>query len=272
MSDPAATPDTPVATAEAPAPGSPRRRRPRALIVVAAIVVVMIVLVIVAEFAGRAVAAGYVRDRVVSALDLTSSQRVDVDLGGGSILLQALAGRADRVVVEVPDAKIAGVTGPLSLTASGIPIRGGGAAERVAARFVIEKEQEAGFQSYFQRAGFDSVAFDGDRVEIASSLSLLEQSIPVQIDLSLGADGGALVFTPTTVHLGGEAIELAEVADSPFGPALERYIGPKTFCVNEQLPAGIGLRSAVMKDGDITLRFAGDDVALAGGAAKGTCS
>ncbi|TPW75963.1 LmeA family phospholipid-binding protein [Schumannella soli] len=265
----------PPAVVESAASASPRpRRRGRRILigVVAAVVVVLIALVVVAETAGRAVAAGVVRDKVVAALDQDPSSRVDVDLGGGSLVLQALGGEVDRVKVDLPEARVANVTGPLRLEAQGVPIRGGGAADSVTATFVVGKEQAAGFADYFQNAGFDSVVFAGDHVELGASLSLLGQRIPVAVDLSVGAAGGALVFTPTTVNLGGTAIDLADVADSPFGSALGKYLGPKTYCVNEQLPAGIGLQSAVMKGGDVTLRFGGRDVALAGGSAKGACS
>ncbi|GAB3408370.1 hypothetical protein GCM10027515_25560 [Schumannella luteola] len=274
--DGAPTPSAPAVSSPSLEPSTPpraRRRGRRILIgVIAAIVVVLVALVIVAETAGRSIAAGVVREKVVAALDQDPDSRVDVDLGGGSLVLQALSGQVDRVTVDLPDAKVAAVTGPLHLEASGVPIRGGGTADRVAATFTVDSEQAAGFSDYFRSAGFDSVTFAGDRARLGTSLSLLGQRIPVSVDVGVGAAGGALVFTPTTVDIAGSSIDLADVADSPFGGALAKYIGPKTYCVNEQLPNGIGLQSAVMKGGDVTLRFGGRDVALAGGSAKGACS
>ena len=89
-----------------PGPVAPPRRRRGAIIaaiVVAGVLVLGIVALLVAEAIAKDYARDYVRDRMVAVLGLSADAEVTVDLGSGSIILQALAGRVDAVEVTAPE-------------------------------------------------------------------------------------------------------------------------------------------------------------------------
>ena len=84
----------------AEAPRKKHRGR-RALIVLLVVVVVLVAGFFVGDYFAKKYATGYVRDQVASALGLPSTAPVTVDLGSGSILLQAASGQINDVNITI---------------------------------------------------------------------------------------------------------------------------------------------------------------------------
>jgi hypothetical protein len=96
-STPAEAAPSEAADSEAPVEGVPARRRRGWLvpvIVVGVVLVLGVVGFLVADAAAAATARDYVKTRITEVLGLPADTEVDVDLGGGSMLLQLQIGRA----------------------------------------------------------------------------------------------------------------------------------------------------------------------------------
>src|ERR1700712_5181753 len=97
-----------------------RHRGRRALIVLLGIVVILVAAFFVGDYFAKQYATDYVRDKVASSLGLPSSAPVTVDLGAGSILLQAATGRINNVHVTVNPIVLDGLAGTATLMAHGV--------------------------------------------------------------------------------------------------------------------------------------------------------
>jgi hypothetical protein len=104
--------------------GVPRKkyRGRRALVILLVIVVVLVAGFFVADYFAKKFATDYVRTQIASALGLPSSAPVTVDLGSGSILLQAATGAIDHVTVDVNPIVLDGLSGSATLVATGVPL------------------------------------------------------------------------------------------------------------------------------------------------------
>jgi len=97
-----------------------RGRRP--LIVLLVVVIVLIAGFFVADYFAKKYAESYVRDQIASSLGLPSTAPVTVDLGSGSILLQAATGRITDVTVRINPIVLDGLAGSATMTAHGVPL------------------------------------------------------------------------------------------------------------------------------------------------------
>ena len=118
--DPVWPNETPVEAAPPP------KKRRRGWLIALIVVAVLALLGVIGFFVGESFAKDYARDyaraRIIEVLNLSDDAQVDVDLGRGSIILQALAGRIDTVDVDVPDVVFGNLTGDVMFHAEGVPL------------------------------------------------------------------------------------------------------------------------------------------------------
>ena len=115
---------------------TPRRRRVWPWVVLG-----VIVLLIAAGFAVDALVRGLaekaIADRVSSALDVPAGTPVDVAIGGGPVLVQAVTGRLDRVDIAVDDLDLGPLTGDLAIVAQGVPLDTDAATRVLTVRYAV---------------------------------------------------------------------------------------------------------------------------------------
>jgi hypothetical protein len=99
-----------------------KHRGRTALIVLLVIVVVLVAAFFIGDYFAKKYATNYVRDQIASSLGLPSTAPVTVNLGSGSILLQAATGHIDDVNVTVNPIALDGLTGSATLVAHGVPL------------------------------------------------------------------------------------------------------------------------------------------------------
>ncbi|HEX7834653.1 MAG TPA: LmeA family phospholipid-binding protein, partial [Pseudolysinimonas sp.] len=105
---------------------APKKRRRRWPWVVGGILVVLGVLGTIAFFVGDAYAKDYARqyikDRIIAVLGIEDGTPVTVDIGDGSVLLQALRGELDQIDVTADQVTFGILKGAATVHAEGVPL------------------------------------------------------------------------------------------------------------------------------------------------------
>ncbi|MGB3909606.1 MAG: DUF2993 domain-containing protein [Pseudolysinimonas sp.] len=253
-------------------------RKPRrrgwiiAVIIVAIVVVLGIVAFVVAEALAKDYARGYVRDRIVEVLNLPDDAAVDVDLGGGSIILQALAGRVDQVDVDVPEVAFGELSGAVRLYAEGVPLDEMQPVDVLGVDFAIGADDLGALGQGAGAEGAPTFEFAEGEVLLSSEFSLFGATIPLSLSLEPSAADGDLVLTPTSITLGDETIESGD-DDSFFGQLLSGLFQPQNLCIAASVPEALVLTDATIDDAELVLGFTGDGAAFGGPelSTPGTC-
>jgi hypothetical protein len=258
-------------TAPVDAAPAPRRRRGGriALIVLAVVVVLLAIAAVIAETQGRAWAEDRIREEVAPRLGVSDPSTVGVDIPG-VLLLQAIAGRIDRVTVTAPDATAGGVPGDLELVGEGLPISGEGAARHVTATFTVDADDAGSLAGAVSGVTLEDLAFEQDAIRVGATLEAFGIGVPVGMTLVPGVDGGALSFEPVSIEAAGAAVTVDELRSGPLGGLADALLTRQRICIADALPAGLGPESVEVTPAALTARFVGDDVALTG--EKGTCA
>lgn len=259
-----------------PEPVAPPRRRRGAIIavvVVAGVLVLGIVAFLVAEAIAKDYARGYVRDRMVAVLGLSADAEVNVDLGSGSIILQALAGRVDVVEATAPEVAFGELSGAVRVHAEGVPLDAAAPVDTLTIDFAIGADDLAALGQGADAASAPAFELADGEVRLSSELNLFGVSIPVGLSLEPSAVDGALVLTPTSVSIGGETFEAGSDDDSFFGQLVAGFLQPQTLCIAGSVPQALVLADATVDDAELVLAFRGDGAAFGGPemSTPGTC-
>jgi hypothetical protein len=258
----------------APVEASPKPKRRGwiiALIVVAAVIVLGIVAFFVAEAIAKDYARGYVRDRIVEVLSLPDDAEVDVDLGGGSIILQALAGRVDQVDVEVPEVTLGELTGAVRLHAEGVPLDEMQPVDVLGIDFGIGADDLTALGEGADE-GAPTFEFAEGEVLLSSEFAIFGATVPLSLSFEPSAADGDLVLTPTSITLGSETFTSGD-DDSFFGQILSGLFQPQNLCIAASVPQALVLTDATIDDAELVLAFTGDGAAFGGPelSTPGTC-
>lgn len=269
----------PVAPAD-PAPENPvaaPKRRRRGWIVALVVVGVVLVLAVAAFLIGDAVAQqrarDYVRAQVIEVLRLEPDAQVDVDLGGGSIILQALRGEVDAVDVAVPAVTFGTLRGDLRLHAEGVPLDSAVPVDVIRVEFATGAEDLAALTGGEDPANAPEVAIADGEIAFSLALELFGTELPLGLALTPAAVDGALVLTPSSITIGSETIEAGEEGGSFLGQLASAFLQPQTLCVADQVPRALVLADAAIAGEQLVLTFRGDGAALGGAefAEPGSC-
>jgi hypothetical protein len=261
-------PDQWVVAAEPPR----RRRRAWPWIVAFAIV---IGLAIVAWFAGEAIAKDIVtktiRDQVVTQLSLPADQEMQVDIAS-PIIPQLIAGTLSEVTITSEDVPMDSFVGDVTVSAQGIPIRGGGEMGSGTATVVLTEEQLRTLMATVDDFPVDSVGLEAPDVTMSTELSVFGLSIPVAAALTPSAVGGDIVLTPASLQLGGAEIGAEDLRDR-FGRLAETVLRDWTVCIAQYIPAGLTLTAVAVDGEQVVADFDIDGAIISDPAlqANGTC-
>lgn len=275
----ASAPSAPAAAAtevilvEDPLP--PRRRRWLGWVIAAG---VLVVLLIVAAFVGdalaRQAAAAYIRERISTVLDLPADAVVDVDLGPGSLLLQAARGSVDLVTVDVPEFTVGGITGAAVLTAEGVPLSETAPVHELDVRVTVGEDQVQKLSGYLSGVTLTSIALTHGVIEVGTDLSVLFVTVPVTVDLAPSVVPGGIAFTPETITAQGQKVSVEELLAIPFVSELAGdLLKSQEFCLADSVPAALEVRDVVVDGTDLVLTLGATDTALSdpGFSRMGTC-
>jgi hypothetical protein len=267
-------PAEPTAPTETIEPQKPRRRGwIIALIVVGALIVLGIIAFVVAEAIAKDYARDYVRDRVVEVLQLPEDTEVDVDLGGGSIILQALTGRVDTVDVDVPKVELGNLTGAVRFHAEGVPLDEMQPVDVLGIDLAIGADDLAAIGEGADASDAPDFEFADGEVKLTSEFELFGGTIPLALTLVPSAEDGALVLTPTSVTIAGETFDADSADESIFGQLISGLLRPQTLCIASNVPQALVLAEVSVDEAELVLEFSGDGAAFGGPelSTPGTC-
>ncbi len=270
--DTASSAETQVLLVEAP----PRRRRRWLgwLIGLLVLIVLLVAAAIVGETLARQYAEGYIRDRVLESLPVDAATPLDVQVEGGPVLLQALAGRMTEIVVGIPELTIGEVSGSATVTATNVPLDESQSTENLDIVLTIPEASVQKLSTYLSGIDLDSIALGDGVITVDTSVDLLLFSVPISIDLVPSADAGGIAFTPETITLEQQEISVDDLRSNPLVSGIAgSLLRSQVFCVAGSLPKALTLSDVSVVGSDLVVRVTGDGVPLGDPALAetGTC-
>lgn len=224
-----------------------RRRRAWPWLVVLAIVVVLVGGAAVgAESIARSTVTEGVRALVSTQVDAPSGVDVDVD---GLVLPQLLSGTLDEVRVSADDVGVGGLSGDVSVTARGVPIRGDAAAQGGTAAVRLDVDELRRLLARIDGFPSDGVGMASPAVTMSREFSVFGIAIPVGVALTPGAADGALTLTPASFEAAGAAID-AEQLRARLGGLADGVVRDWSICIQDQLPSALTLTDVTVEPSD----------------------
>ena len=259
-------------------PEKPARRRRRWWMGPLIALVITVILLLTAFFVGdafaRQYATGLVREKIVAALKLDPNAEIDVNLGDGSILLQAAAGSLDDLSVYIPEFALGEVTGEAQITATGVPIDTSKPLGTMSIEVAVDEANVQKLSGYLSGVNLTSIELRDKFIRIGTDIDVLFTNIPVVVDLSPSVTEGGISFEPVTVMLGDQQVSVADLRAIPgISGIVGNLLGSRTVCVASYLPQGLAVDDVSVVGTDLVVSFNGDGVALdgAGLSQQGTC-
>ncbi|MCS0500681.1 LmeA family phospholipid-binding protein [Protaetiibacter mangrovi] len=257
-----------------PAELAPRRRRAWPWVLLG-----VVVLLVAAGFAIDALARGAAEDviaeRVASALDVPETTPVEVSIGGGPVLFQALTGSLDQVDVEVDGLDLGDLSGDLHIVARGVPIDTSAPTRELTVRLAVPESGLAALSPQITGATIDDVTLDGAEIVATGNLSVLGLSFELGLGLTPSAVGGQLAFDPTSVRIAGAQYTADELrADPVFGLLADALLQQRTVCIADALPSALTVTGLRVEGDQLVATLDGSGTALGGTAfqQKGSCA
>jgi hypothetical protein len=262
-----------MSTSPAEAPRKKHRGR-RALVVLLVIVLVLVAGFFVGDYFAKKYATSYVRDQVASSLGLPSTAPVTVDLGEGSILLQALTGQINDVNISIDPIVLDGLTGSATLTAHGVPLNETSPVKTLDVKVFVPTSTVAAAISLVPslKSLKPTVTISGKHVAVAGTLYVFGFPQSIGATLTPTVTKGVPGFTIDTATFDGATVT-ASVLDR-YLPGLTTLLESGTsLCIANELPKAFTLTSIAVHGQSIVSTFIGNGVELNAAALsqKGTC-
>lgn len=252
-----------------------KKRRWWVLILVLAIVAVLLVVgFFIADAFAKQFATGYVRDRIVAVLNLDPKTPVDVDLGDGSMIFQAIKGSVDEVTVGIDTLTFGDITGAAVLTATGVPLDSAKPVDTLGVTMTITEENVKKLSGFMSGIDLKSIDLQDGIIRVQTDFTLLFFTIPISVDLLPSAVEGGIGFAPQTILLGEEPISVADLRASPeFSALAGNLLNTQVFCVASYLPQALAIDDVDVVGTDLVVSINGDGAVLSGAglSTNGTC-
>ena len=258
----------------APKAARVHRRRVWPFVTIAVVLVVLIAGFFIADAAAKSYAQDRIKQELVSSLGLPSGTEVDVKVGGGSVLLQALSGKLKVVDVDIPKLAFGDLVGSATLHATQVPLDQSQPLDKLAISYTVSEKNVAALATQLSGVKLASIALEDKQIVATATLSVLFLTVPVGLGLSPSAQNGQLAFTPTSITVSGQTFTAEQLLANPaFGSIARTLLQQQSFCVARYLPRAMTLTSAKVSGTSMVLDFSGDGAVIGGSAfsTKGSC-
>jgi len=224
---------------------------------------------VAADKLARDAVEGVIAGKVADTFGLTNDGAVTVDLGPGIFIGQAIGGTIDQVSVDVPGATFGELKGDLALNAQGVPTSPSQPSEKVGVELAMTGDDAIAFASSLQGQEGAKVAL-GDGVLAVTST---KNKVEFIVGFAPTVDAGALVLTPQTITVNGEAMTPEEFTASKYGKAGASLTKARNVCVAASLPAALAFTGLTVSESALVVTGSGSNVPLVGGGltTRGTC-
>ncbi|CAN5596942.1 hypothetical protein BH10ACT7_BH10ACT7_24810 [soil metagenome] len=256
---------------------APKKKRRRWLGWVIALGILLVLLVVgffVGDAFAKQFATQYVRDQIIQVLHLDPDSDVEVDLGGGSVILQALAGGLNEVTIHANEITFGDITGDAQIVATGVPLDSSKPVDTLGIQVSVNEENVQKLRSFLSGIDLTSITLEDDVIRVGTEFQILVFAIPVSVDLLPTAQDGGINFDPRTIILGEEEISVDDLRASPEFRALAGdLLNSQQFCIAEFLPEALILDDVKVVGKELVLTINGDGTALAdpGLSSNGVC-
>ncbi|MGZ0212064.1 MAG: LmeA family phospholipid-binding protein [Actinomycetales bacterium] len=241
----------------------PKRRRRLWWVIGGLVLVILVVGVVLVETVGRSFATELVRDKIVTSLGLDSSEGVAVDLGSGSLLLQALTGGVDVVTVDIDRFEMNGLASSARMVATDVPLDSSKPLDTLTIDVTVPGDQIDQLAGSLSGLALDSIELNGSTIRISTIFELLFVRIPVAVDLLPVAAGDAIAFEPQSVLLGDKQISVADLRENKlFSGLAGSLLASQEFCVATSLPTALTIDSVAVNGSDLTIELSADGIPL----------
>jgi LmeA-like phospholipid-binding len=253
----------------------PAKKKRRVWPWIAALVVVILLVVgfFVADNAAKAYARDYIKQRIIAVLHLDPKSPVKVDIGTGSVLLQALAGHLDKVDVTASKVTFGALTGAATIHAENVPLDANAKVGKLDITYKVAEKDVSVLAGNLSGAKLDSVTLDQPEIVASTTFDVIFGiTVPVGIGLTPSATTGQIVFTPTSLRVGGETFSAKDLIHQ-FGSLAENLLKQQSFCVAEFLPRALTVSDVDVVKKELVVKIDGDGAALGGKdiSTMGTC-
>ncbi|MEP6481019.1 MAG: DUF2993 domain-containing protein [Rhodoglobus sp.] len=263
----------PTLVIETPAPK--KKRHPlRTVIIFVIVLAVLVVGFIVADGFAKRYATQYVKDSIIKVLGVDPKTPVTVDLGTGSIILQALTGGVQKVVVDVPSVSFGDLTGAAHIVATNVPLDSSKPLDKLGIVLTISQDNVRKLTKYLSGLDLSRVDVGNGVITIGTQFSFLFFSIPVAVDLEPSAKDGGIAFDPKTITVSGNAISVADLRSNPqFAALAGDLLKSQQVCVASYLPKALTIDDVHVAKTDLVITIKGDGATLGGSdlSTNGTC-
>jgi hypothetical protein len=259
------------------APPAPKKRR-RWPWILGGVLVLLAILVtialVVADGYAKDYARDYIKQRIIQVLGIEPGTPVTVDIGEGSVLLQALAGRLDSVDVTAAKVTFGELTGSAVVHAEGVPLDENAATRELQVEFAVAEADVAALAGNLSGMSLDSISLDEPEI-VANTTYLLFGFVELEVGMGLepSAQDGRIVFTPTSIRLNGESFTAEQLRQS-FGQLADELLAQQSVCVDESLPVALTIVDVDVVKKELLVKIDGDGVVLGGPdlSTLGTCA
>lgn len=248
-----------------PATPAPRRRRRVWPWVLVAVVVLLAALAVAADVWARSFAEKAIAQELTSALDVPAGTPVEVRLGGGSVLLQALTGGLDRLEADVDTLTLGPLTGELRIVAHGVPLDPTAPTREVHVSFTIPESELSALTPDLTGITIDDVALEGGELVARGGLSIFGATLELGLGLTPSVVDGDLAFAPTSIRIGADTFTAEELrANRIFGGLADALLQERRICIADALPAALTLRELRIEGSALVATLDGSGAALGG--------
>jgi len=253
----------------------PRKKRRRRGLLIALVVVVLVVVIawIVGDQVARSYAQSYIRDQLITTFDLPADQDLDITIGPGSLIAQAIGGSIDSVDVAIPKVPLGDIEGDVSLALTGIPLSATEPVDTLRVKLAVDEANVQNLSGYLSDAGNITISLEKDTVRIGTEFTVFALSVPVSVGLEPSAEDGAVAFSPTEFTVNDASVSLSDLKSGPLAGVAGGLLSTQSYCIAEYLPTAITLTDVTVTDTDLVLSATGDGAALGGPemSTLGTC-
>lgn len=238
-----------------------------AVVVVAALVAAFFIADSIARSTGERLVAEKFAEKLSSEEGTTvSPDDIDVRIGGASVIAQYLGGSFESVHVDADGIAFDGTPLDVAIQANGVPTDMSKPVNTVTGSVSFD---QAGLDSLLQKNGTDADIKLGDEtVTYTASQTFLGVPLSFTLTAEPSTTTDSLVFTPTSGELaaGSAAIDVSGLIDAVLAD------NTVSFCIADQIPAGVDLSGADVAPDSVTVRFQARDLIIADLAQTGSCS
>lgn len=263
----------PTVVIETPAPKK-KRHWVRTIVILVIVAALLVVGFFVADAYAKQYATAYVRDRIIESLKLDPSTRVDVDLGTGSVLLQAATGALHTVDVSVPHLTFGDLAGSATITATEVPLDAAKPLKTLDISMTIPQENVRKLAGSLSGSQLKQIDVGDGVITIGTDFSVIFFTIPVSVDLVPSAKDGGIAFDPKTITLANQDISVADLRANPqFSALAGDLLKSQTVCVASYLPKALTVDDVHVEKSSLVVGINGDGAALGGPGLStlGTC-